>query len=324
MSRGSELRLEMARSGVGRRRLGLLCWTPVGLQILACAGRSIEASTGRASPGFSCVDLLSLLVSVATKLCQAYPVVRVLADITNIHVRVGGFRIYRLQASGAVAYLTTCTFNVGAGSSADACWLKASILEERQDPLFYYHGPILCHTRCGTASVGEDFEVVLALPVHPGIVVAGLGVRWKIGPSLNARGSHAVCVELFRNTSYFARVRFHFACGGVCECLGLRRSISCAGLGGQLPTVADGVKRCLRQGWWALFLRRRICGQRGWPYGDWEIADPPDSEVFGGCRFNFGGAHLQSHFKVLFDRIDNFVGNVYTASLAGRPQMRSK
>eukprot|EP00983_Pelagomonas_calceolata_P012522 401829-Pelagomonas_calceolata.AAC.1 len=40
----------------------------------------VEASTGRTSPGFSYVDLLSLLVSIATKLCQAFPVVRALTS----------------------------------------------------------------------------------------------------------------------------------------------------------------------------------------------------------------------------------------------------
>eukprot|EP00983_Pelagomonas_calceolata_P129039 1161572-Pelagomonas_calceolata.AAC.4 len=66
---------------------------------------ALPASTSRASPSFSYLDLLSLLVSIATKL---------------------------RQASGIVAHLATCTFNVDAGSIADACWLKASFLEEEE------------------------------------------------------------------------------------------------------------------------------------------------------------------------------------------------
>eukprot|EP00983_Pelagomonas_calceolata_P067112 1149353-Pelagomonas_calceolata.AAC.1 len=127
-------RLERARSAVGRKRLGLLCWPSnscmrrwkvgqIVLLLLApmmflCWVFIAEASTGRASPGYSYVELLSLLVSVATKHCQAFPVVTALADITNVHIKVGRFRIYRLQTSGVVAYLATCTFNVGAGSGA--------------------------------------------------------------------------------------------------------------------------------------------------------------------------------------------------------------
>eukprot|EP00983_Pelagomonas_calceolata_P131310 1161764-Pelagomonas_calceolata.AAC.1 len=113
-------RLERARSAVGRRRLGLLCWVP---NSCMCWWKFVfiaEASTGRASPGFSYVDLLSLLVSVAIKLRQAIPVVSALAGTTNVHVKVGGFQINKLQASGVVAYLTACAFNVGTGSSADA------------------------------------------------------------------------------------------------------------------------------------------------------------------------------------------------------------
>eukprot|EP00983_Pelagomonas_calceolata_P059192 1145823-Pelagomonas_calceolata.AAC.3 len=49
-------------------------------------------------------------------------------------------------------------------------------------------------------------EVFLAQSVHPGKVESGFGARWKIGPSTNARGSHAVSVELFQNTSYFAQI----------------------------------------------------------------------------------------------------------------------
>ena len=66
-------------------------------------------------------------------------------------------------------------------------------------------------------------EVVLALPVHPGVVTPGLGFRWEVGPSLNAGGSHAVSVKLFHNTSYFAWVCFYFACFRVCEYFGLGR-----------------------------------------------------------------------------------------------------
>eukprot|EP00983_Pelagomonas_calceolata_P081293 1155516-Pelagomonas_calceolata.AAC.1 len=62
--------------------------------------------------------------------------------------------------------------------------------------------------------------------VHPGVVASGLGIRWKIGLSLYARGSHTISVELFHNISYFARVCFHLACAGVCECLDLRRGES--------------------------------------------------------------------------------------------------
>eukprot|EP00983_Pelagomonas_calceolata_P047012 1140428-Pelagomonas_calceolata.AAC.3 len=55
---------------------GWICFA--GLQILACTGGRLptsgQDSTGRASPSFSYVGLLSLLVSVATKLCQAFPV----------------------------------------------------------------------------------------------------------------------------------------------------------------------------------------------------------------------------------------------------------
>ena len=67
-------------------------------------------------------------------------------------------------------------------------------------------------------------EVVLALSIHPGVVAPGLGFRWKVCPSLNTGGSHAVSVKLFHNTSYFAWVCFYFACVGGCEYLGLRRS----------------------------------------------------------------------------------------------------
>eukprot|EP00983_Pelagomonas_calceolata_P061714 1146942-Pelagomonas_calceolata.AAC.2 len=67
-------RLERARSAVGRRRLGLLCWA------LNPCMRWWKASTGRASPDSSYLDLLSLLISVASKLCQAFPVIITLAD----------------------------------------------------------------------------------------------------------------------------------------------------------------------------------------------------------------------------------------------------
>ena len=67
-------------------------------------------------------------------------------------------------------------------------------------------------------------EVVLALSVHPGVVALGLGFRWKVGPSLNTGGSHAVRVELFHDTSYFAWVCFYFTRFRVCEYFGLGRS----------------------------------------------------------------------------------------------------
>ena len=66
-------------------------------------------------------------------------------------------------------------------------------------------------------------EVVLALSVHPGVVALGLGFRWKVGPSLNTGGSHAVSVKPFYNTSYFAWVCFYFACFRICEYYGLGR-----------------------------------------------------------------------------------------------------
>eukprot|EP00983_Pelagomonas_calceolata_P063117 1147594-Pelagomonas_calceolata.AAC.1 len=55
--------LERARSAVGRRKLGLLCWA------LNCCMRwwkfvfIVEASTGRASPGFSYLNLFALRCS---------------------------------------------------------------------------------------------------------------------------------------------------------------------------------------------------------------------------------------------------------------------
>ena len=49
-------------------------------------------------------------------------------------------------------------------------------------------------------------EVVFALTVQPGVVAPGLGFRWKVCPSLNTGGSHAVSVKLFHNTSNFAWV----------------------------------------------------------------------------------------------------------------------
>eukprot|EP00983_Pelagomonas_calceolata_P045885 1139909-Pelagomonas_calceolata.AAC.1 len=35
-------------------------------------------------------------------------------------------------------------------------------------------------------------EVVLTLAVHPGVVALGTGIRWEVGPRVNARGSHAL------------------------------------------------------------------------------------------------------------------------------------
>eukprot|EP00983_Pelagomonas_calceolata_P054938 1143901-Pelagomonas_calceolata.AAC.4 len=50
----------------------------------------------------------------------------------------------RFQASVVVANLATCAFSVDASSSAYACWLEASFLEERQGPLLSDHGPVVC------------------------------------------------------------------------------------------------------------------------------------------------------------------------------------
>eukprot|EP00983_Pelagomonas_calceolata_P070171 1150676-Pelagomonas_calceolata.AAC.2 len=88
--------------GIYWRGLGLLwvggVWVCfAGLQVIACAGGSfsvefafiVEASTGRASPSFSYVDLLSLLVGVAAKICQGFPVAPSLRDsCTSDNMRI--------------------------------------------------------------------------------------------------------------------------------------------------------------------------------------------------------------------------------------------
>eukprot|EP00983_Pelagomonas_calceolata_P048717 1141185-Pelagomonas_calceolata.AAC.1 len=73
-----------------------------------------------------------------------------------------------------------------------------------------------------SSSLAVRLEVVLALSIYPGVVAFGTGIRWEVGPRLNARGSHALSVELLYNFSHLARIRFHSTCAGVCECLGLR------------------------------------------------------------------------------------------------------
>eukprot|EP00983_Pelagomonas_calceolata_P071326 1151184-Pelagomonas_calceolata.AAC.1 len=78
-------KIALLRSSVPN--LGLCCLRPVCWILVPLDWRRLgplweggEASTGRASPGFSYVDLMSLLVSVATKLCQAFPVAPGLRD----------------------------------------------------------------------------------------------------------------------------------------------------------------------------------------------------------------------------------------------------
>eukprot|EP00983_Pelagomonas_calceolata_P126986 1161355-Pelagomonas_calceolata.AAC.1 len=69
-----------------------------------------EASRDGTSPGFSCVDFSSLLISEPSRFFPAFPVVGTLAHVANMHVEVWGLKVYMFQASGVIAYLATCTF----------------------------------------------------------------------------------------------------------------------------------------------------------------------------------------------------------------------
>eukprot|EP00983_Pelagomonas_calceolata_P076911 1153633-Pelagomonas_calceolata.AAC.1 len=68
-------------------------------------------STGRTSPIVVIVYILSLFIGVASELSHARPVIGPVADITDIHIKIRGFRVQGFFATRILADLTAGTFN---------------------------------------------------------------------------------------------------------------------------------------------------------------------------------------------------------------------
>eukprot|EP00983_Pelagomonas_calceolata_P041495 1138096-Pelagomonas_calceolata.AAC.2 len=66
-------------------------------------------STGRASPIVFIAHTLSLFIGEASKLSYARPVIGSVADITDIHIKIKGFRVQGFFANRIVADLTAGT-----------------------------------------------------------------------------------------------------------------------------------------------------------------------------------------------------------------------
>jgi len=85
-----------------------------------------KVSTARAGPVVFLVNFLSLPLCVAASVLKAHPMVSPVADLTDVHVILGGHICFRLEAKIIEATFRTCTLNGRAGYRVNFLRCEAS------------------------------------------------------------------------------------------------------------------------------------------------------------------------------------------------------